>query len=108
MTKSAEPSTPSGSSETQQRRRQITSYKNTTTSPATDTDHRRYPRHSLATWGQNTAIGVGPAVTAAPAVPELSSWAMMLLGFAGIGFAAFRRMSMTGRKRRGNWTSVGV
>jgi hypothetical protein len=26
---------------------------------------------------------------------------MMLLGFAGIGFAAFRRMSMTGRKRRG-------
>src|ERR1700722_2100059 len=37
MTKSAEPSTPSGSPETQQRRRQITSYKNTTTSPATDT-----------------------------------------------------------------------
>src|SRR6266704_407208 len=37
MTKSAEPSTPSGSSETQQRRRQITRYKNTTTSPATDT-----------------------------------------------------------------------
>src|SRR5216683_7845087 len=36
MTKSTEPSTPSGSSETQQRRRQITSYKNTTTSPATD------------------------------------------------------------------------
>src|ERR1700721_1113132 len=39
MTKSAEPSTPSGSSETQQRRRQITSYKNTTTSPATDTSN---------------------------------------------------------------------
>src|ERR1700738_1044685 len=38
MTKSAELPTPSGSSETQQRRRQITSYKNTTTSPATDTD----------------------------------------------------------------------
>src|SRR5882724_4547263 len=36
MTKSTKPSTPSGSSETQQRRRQITSYKNTTTSPATD------------------------------------------------------------------------
>src|SRR6266699_5927033 len=36
MTKSAEPSTPSGSSKTQQRRRQITRYKNTTTSPATD------------------------------------------------------------------------
>ena len=36
MTTSAEPSTPSGSSATQQRRRQITSYKNTTFSPATD------------------------------------------------------------------------
>src|ERR1700739_5114072 len=41
MTKSAEPSTPSGSSETQQRRRQITSYKNTTTSPAPDTSDLR-------------------------------------------------------------------
>jgi hypothetical protein len=40
MTKLAEPSTPSGSSVTQQRRRQITSYKNTTTSPATDTARR--------------------------------------------------------------------
>ncbi len=36
MTTSAEPSTPSGSSATQQRRRQITSYKNTTSSPATN------------------------------------------------------------------------
>ena len=25
------------------------------------------------------------------AVPEPSTWAMMLLGFAGIGFAAYRR-----------------
>ena len=37
MIKPAQPSTPSGSSATQQRRRQITSYKNTTSSPATDT-----------------------------------------------------------------------
>jgi len=29
--------------------------------------------------------------TIAPAVPETSTWAMMLLGFAGIGFMAFRR-----------------
>src|SRR6266705_2522126 len=36
MTKWEEPSTPSGSSQTQQRRRQITSYKSTTSSPATD------------------------------------------------------------------------
>src|SRR5580692_3832141 len=43
MTTSAEPSTPSGSSATQQRRRQITSYKNTTSSPATDSLARRRP-----------------------------------------------------------------
>ena len=41
MTTSAEPSTPSGSSATQQRRRQITSYKNTTSSPATNRDRCR-------------------------------------------------------------------
>jgi len=27
----------------------------------------------------------------APAVPEPSTWAMMLLGFAGLGFAGYRR-----------------
>jgi hypothetical protein len=30
-----------------------------------------------------------------PAVPEPSTWAMMLLGFAGIGFMAYRRKSKT-------------
>ena len=34
----------------------------------------------------------GPA---APAVPEASTWAMMLLGFVGVGFAAYRRRSGT-------------
>jgi PEP-CTERM motif len=33
-----------------------------------------------------------PAVVA-PAVPEPSTWAMMILGFAGIGFMAYRRKS---------------
>jgi hypothetical protein len=33
----------------------------------------------------------GPAVVTA--VPEASTWAMMLLGFAGVGFAAYRRKS---------------
>jgi hypothetical protein len=28
-----------------------------------------------------------------PTVPEPSTWAMMLLGFAGIGFMAYRRKS---------------
>ena len=32
----------------------------------------------------------------AGAVPELSTWAMMLLGFAGIGFMAYRRNSKPG------------
>ena len=30
-------------------------------------------------------------------VPEPSTWAMMLLGFAGLGYAAFRRARTTGR-----------
>jgi hypothetical protein len=43
-TRSTEPSTPSGSSEPLQRRRQITRYKNTTTSPATDMACLPWPR----------------------------------------------------------------
>jgi PEP-CTERM motif len=30
-----------------------------------------------------------------PAVPEPSTWAMMLLGFAGLGFLAYRRQEKT-------------
>jgi MYXO-CTERM domain-containing protein len=30
-------------------------------------------------------------VSVSAAAPELSTWAMMLLGFAGIGFLAWRR-----------------
>jgi PEP-CTERM motif len=30
-------------------------------------------------------------VFGSPAVPEPSTWAMMLLGFAGLGFAGYRR-----------------
>jgi hypothetical protein len=33
--------------------------------------------------------------TVAPAVPEPSTWAMMILGFFGIGFTAYRRRSQT-------------
>jgi hypothetical protein len=31
--------------------------------------------------------------TTAPAVPEPSTWAMMILGFLGLGWIAFRRKS---------------
>jgi hypothetical protein len=34
---------------------------------------------------------ISNVVTGVAAVPEPSTWAMMLLGFAGIGFMAFRR-----------------
>jgi fibro-slime domain-containing protein len=37
------------------------------------------------------ALTFGIDVTLNPSVPEASTWAMMLTGFAGIGFAAFRR-----------------
>jgi PEP-CTERM motif len=36
-------------------------------------------------------ITEGPGI--APAVPEPSTWAMMILGYAGIGFMAYRRKS---------------
>jgi PEP-CTERM motif-containing protein len=37
-----------------------------------------------------TTFGSVPAIQA---VPEASSWAMMLIGFAGVGFMAYRRKS---------------
>jgi hypothetical protein len=38
-------------------------------------------------------FGFGLDTTLASAVPESSTWAMMLLGFAGVGFMAYRRRS---------------
>jgi len=35
--------------------------------------------------------GVGVINVAVAAVPEASTWAMMILGFAGVGFIAYRR-----------------
>jgi hypothetical protein len=32
-----------------------------------------------------------PERSASSLVPEFSTWAMMLLGFAGLGFAGYRR-----------------
>jgi hypothetical protein len=34
---------------------------------------------------------VGPYSYVAPAVPEPSTWAMMIAGFLGVGFMAYRR-----------------
>jgi hypothetical protein len=38
--------------------------------------------------------------TPVSAVPEISTWAMMLLGFTGVGFAAYRT------KKRGTTIAV--
>jgi hypothetical protein len=43
----------------------------------------------LNTFGQPFLAGL----TAVDGVPELSTWAMLLLGFAGLGFMAYRRKS---------------
>jgi hypothetical protein len=40
-----------------------------------------------------TSDGIGNSLTVNAAVPEPSTWAMMLLGFAGVGFMAYRRKS---------------
>ncbi len=41
----------------------------------------------------NITRGFSGSVTIAAAVPEPSTWAMMILGFAGVGFMAYRRKS---------------
>jgi hypothetical protein len=38
----------------------------------------------------NVCLGAGPCGTA-PSVPETSTWAMMLLGFVGLGYAGYRK-----------------
>jgi hypothetical protein len=41
--------------------------------------------------GQSFALGDTVVINFASAVPEPSTWAMMILGFAGVGFMAYRR-----------------
>jgi hypothetical protein len=40
---------------------------------------------------QGEVVLGGPDLVTTPAVPEPSTWAMMILGFAGVGFMAYRR-----------------
>jgi len=44
-------------------------------------------------------VDVEPIVS--PGVPEPSTWAMMLLGFAGVGFAGYRRARKSGAANAG-------
>jgi PEP-CTERM motif len=43
----------------------------------------------VAVAGENSGFGQVD-ITLARSVPEPSTWAMMLLGFAGLGFAGYR------------------
>ena len=45
----------------------------------------------------STINGSGLAAITFTSVPELSTWAMALLGFAGLGFASHRRATRRGR-----------
>ena len=45
---------------------------------------------ALGPAGTGEIAGMGTSVTTFGSVPEPSTWAMMMLGFAGLGFAAYR------------------
>jgi hypothetical protein len=56
-----------------------------------------HPASTLAAIVVNGFVASTPDLTTvtlvSSVVPEISTWAMMLLGFAGLGFAAYRRRS---------------
>jgi hypothetical protein len=52
-------------------------------------------------WPQNGALSQQMVVGLASGVPEPSTWAMMLTGFAGLGYAAFRR-----HQKESLWRSI--
>ena len=52
----------------------------------------------------NVSLVTGAVIS----VPEPSTWAMMLLGFTGLGFAAYRRARAEARIEEPNGTSVRV
>ena len=47
--------------------------------------------------GGSDITGVSNSIVENPAIPEASTWAMMLVGFAGLGFAGYRK-AKTGRR----------
>ena len=50
--------------------------------------------------GENSGDGLVNVIPPTVAVPEPSTWAMMLIGLTGLGFAGLRR------KRRGQFAQV--
>jgi hypothetical protein len=61
----------------------------------TTTAYFHVPQFGIAIYATATDsfFSATGGATLAPAVPEPSTWAMLLLGFAGIGFMAYRRRS---------------
>jgi hypothetical protein len=53
------------------------------------------PGAYVYTWGSDAHADTFTIVIGAP-VPELSTWAMGLIGFAGLGYAALRRKGARG------------
>jgi hypothetical protein len=51
-----------------------------------------------ATFDYSVRISLPDGLTAAPAVPEPSTWMMLLIGFAGIGFMTYRRRGFQGEQ----------
>jgi hypothetical protein len=52
-----------------------------------------FPTSTDSSIGHGRALFIGPNFEIASGVPELSTWAMMIFGFAGVGFMAYRRKS---------------
>jgi len=56
--------------------------------PSGYSEQPAYDVHSGVVTGDLANISLG-----VPPVPEVATWAMMILGFAGVGFLAYRRNS---------------
>ena len=59
-------------------------------------DLRRLLFHRALLRLQNVLDGKSGSVLYSPAVPKSSTWAMMVLGFSGLGFAGYRASRRTG------------
>lgn len=70
------------------------------------------PHHGRIFVLDNLTIGAAPTLSSNPAVstvPEVSTWEMMLVGFAGLGFAGYRRTkTVRTALRRLNVGSLGL
>ena len=62
----------------------------------------------MSYWLTASDPGAGFGFTYNVAVPEPSTWAMMLLGFAGLGYAGYSRSKRTPHLPSVPWTPVQI